>query len=583
MAIPRILQTRVHDALRDAVFVLTRMRSDRSFEGMWSNPDVPLLIFADHSLPGPSAAHHGGPVGSGMPVQLLFWGRWWLSADGSNRAALIETRTQQLLASRYFSMLAQYGVNPPHWRGSLVVTRPDPPAVFNSKDDVKTVRDLINALIDDDVFPDPEDERIAFLVLMPAGFTQNINMDGSHTYADNYEFPFDYDRFWFAWVRSYGDVPGENAEDTVVAMSHELVEMFTDPEMDGWYAGGDATAGEISDAAVSPGKGYQDAWVNGAHAEAYWSNAHGATVIPIDRDYRARIRGVAHQENTRVLAEGTFRADPDDTRFCNLVPACCLPDRDFTYKVNGYDEVIRLRVDTHRYRQPKCAWSIEGMPVSGSGQITVRVVAQSFSGRESLFIPSIVTIQYTATDSAIDLRQVRDHLNFDLTVSCNVTDASITGNVKVNVVATPAVRVGFSGAELVLDPEYVAARQACNQAVADLFRGVGHGGISRVPKPGDPVMIDPAILNALPAFTRVTQYRAARDAILMARMAAEVMPLEDAQAYARLLASDVPALAAMLRAYDSGELSPVDSPVSDDAPSISSMTEPSLPANSDFQ
>ncbi|MGZ6638085.1 MAG: hypothetical protein ACXVH3_31295 [Solirubrobacteraceae bacterium] len=76
-----------------------------------------------------------------------------------------------------------------------------------------------------------------------------------------------------------------------------------------------------------------------------------------------------------------------------------------------------------------------------------------------------------------------------------------------------------------------------------MFAHLGHGGISRRPRPGEPVILDPGLLAELPAYTRVTQYQAAREAIVMARMAAAVLPTEVAQAYATSLATDVPALA----------------------------------------
>jgi hypothetical protein len=529
-----------------SVVALTQMHDDRTVEGSWSHPDVPLLIFADNILPAPSATFHGGAVGSGMPVQLLFWGSWWLSPDGSARRTMIEARTQQMLASPYFSELSQYGINAPHWRGSLIVTKPSPPMAFNSSDDEKAVPDLIDDLIDDDVFPDPDDERIAFVVLMPAGFTQTVNANGAHTYDYDYEFPFDKDYYWVAWVRSFGDTPGEDPEDVIRTMSHELVELFSDPESDGWYAGGDSSSGELGDAAVSSGV-KQTAWVNGAHVQGYWSNRHSATVIPIDRDYRARIRGVAHQEGDSVVEHGTFRPDPQDRRFCDLVPACCLPDRDFRYDVIGYDEVMKLYVETQRYRQPTCAWSIEGIPVSGSGNVTVNVFAQRFTGRKPVSGATDVTIAFVVNGNKIELRAVGAKMNFDVTVGCAVSDGSITGKVAVNVIAKPSVDVGFLGVELFLDPQYVELRKQCNKAVADMFGHVGHGGISHRPKPGEPVIIEPGVLNELPAYTRVTQFRAARNALLMARMAAAVMPLDIAQAYAMSLVADIPALADTLQ------------------------------------
>ena len=89
--------------------------------------------------------------------------------------------------------------------------------------------------------------------------------------------------------------------------THELVELFSDPEADGWYAD-PISSGEIGDLAVS-GTTKQSAFVNGAKVTAYWSNRHNATVIPIDRDYRARLVGTVSPAFTGS-EHGKFRPDP---------------------------------------------------------------------------------------------------------------------------------------------------------------------------------------------------------------------------------------------------------------------------------
>jgi hypothetical protein len=328
-------------------------------------------------------------------------------------------------------------------------------------------------------------------------------------------------------------------------MSHELVELFTDPELDAWYAGG-SKAGEVGDAGVSSGNVKQTAWVNGAKVQAYWSNRHGATVIPIDRDYRARIVGAAIAQGSEVVERGSFRPDPKDQAMCSLIPACCLPNRDFYYEIVGHDEVVRLHLERERYRQPTFVWMIEGVTVSGAGTLRLNVFAQRFSGRQSRTGSVDVDIAYVVADATIELRALGEKMNFDVAVGCTVTDASFTGNIRVNVIATPSVQVGFSGAELVLDPEYVGMRNECNKAVAEMFGQVAHGGISKRPRPGEPVILDPGLLAELPAYTRVTQYKAARNVVLMTRMAAAVLPAETAQIYAMSLAADVPALSDLL-------------------------------------
>jgi hypothetical protein len=517
---------------------ITYIYSERAFQSPWSHPNVPVLVFADSGLPGFSVQHHGGPVGSGLPVELLFWGDWWNSAEGVARRVLIETRTQAVLASDYFSELKQYGIERPHWRGAKIVTKPGPPAAFNSTDDETAVPDLIDDLIDDDVFPDPDDEKIAFVVFMPKGFTQSINANGAHTKDYNYTL-FDYDWYWVAWVRSFGDTAGEDPEDAIRTMTHELVEMFSDPEADAWYAG-NPEAGEIGDAAVSPGGVKQTAWVNGAHVSAYWSNQYGATVIPIDRDYKARILGNIRLDH-REAVNGTFRPDPDDSRLCELLPQCCLNLKDYKFTLVKRDETVRLSTEIERYRQPVITWTVEGVPVKGDGVLSLNVIAGTFVGHHSKFVPKTVTVQCKLLNNELTLRTIGTEANFDITVSCSITDASITGNVKTNVIAKPSTTVGFVGAELTLDPEYQHQRAECEKAAAAMLKKAGLAK-SRKVKLGDPVEFGPGILGDVPAYARLHQYERARRVVDMARMAHAVLPKETAKVLIASLVADVPAL-----------------------------------------
>jgi hypothetical protein len=474
-------------------------------------------------------------------VQLLYWGPWWQTPDGQARQALISSRTQAVIDSEYFSELAQYGIAKPHWRGDLIVLQPAPPMAFNSDEDSRAVPEMVLALLEDDVMPDPDDERLAFVVLMPKGFTQSIGANGAHTYDTDYEFPFDEDAFWVSWVRSFGDTPGEDPEDAVRTLTHELVELFTDPEMDAWFAD-PAAEGELADAAESGGT-KQTAWVNGAHVSAYWSLRHDATVIPIDRDYRARILGSVRPDGRRVIDRGTFRPDPNDTTFCEQLPVCCLPDRDFWYQVDGVDETARLRVETTRYRSPRVRWSISGVEVSGSGSLNVDVFAQTFVGRKGSHGPMTVSLAYSATDGSLSLSTSSTGANFDVPISCTVEDASITGNVRTQPIATPGVTVGFVGADLSVDPEYTQKRRECEDAVRELFDRAERKAKFHRPRPGEPVELDPLIMASLPAFARKSQYEHARQVVMVSFLAPAVVPAHVASALTASLVADVPALA----------------------------------------
>ena len=93
----------------------------------------------------------------------------------------------------------QYGVRTPVWRGSVIVTKPGPPGTVSNQGAMSATLDLIDDLIDDDVFPDPDDgPRFAFLVLMPPGFVINDSdpANGAHYYDYDQDGPFDTDNYW---------------------------------------------------------------------------------------------------------------------------------------------------------------------------------------------------------------------------------------------------------------------------------------------------------------------------------------------------------------------------------------------------
>ncbi|WEK21492.1 MAG: hypothetical protein P0Y49_10120 [Candidatus Pedobacter colombiensis] len=537
--------TRTIVDLKKEISVFTYMLTERTFQSSWNHPNVPVLVFADSALPGFSVDYHGGSVGSGMPVELLFWGDWWNTAEGSGRRILIETRVQAVLASDYFSELKQYGVDKPYWRGARIVTNPSAPSSFSASDDIQAVPDLIDDLIDDNVFPDPDDEKIAFVVFMPKGFTQSIGELGSHTKDYNYTFPWDVDWYWVAWVMSFGDVPASDPEDVIGVFTHELVEMLTDPESDGWYAN-NPEKGEIGDAAVIGGDKLpklpgQTAWVNGAHVTAYFSNQYGANVIPIDRDYKARILGTIGTEHKEEVS-GMFRPDPAESRLCDLLPQCCFDNREYKFTITKRNEMVHLSVETQRYREPKVAWIVEGNDITADVTLSLNVLAGVFVGRVAKSVSATVLVHCTLANNELTLRTIGTESNFDIMVSCRVTDASIRGKVRTNVIAKPFVQIGFVGVEISVDPEYTRQLTACIQAATKMFKDLGKTQPSKKIKKGDPIEFDPQILNDIPAYARVDQYERAKRVLDISRIAHRTLPLKTAQALTASLVLDVPSL-----------------------------------------
>ena len=90
---------------------------------------------------------------------------------------------------------------------------------------------------------------------------------GAHSYPSDYDFPFDIDHAWVAWV-------GHSDLNTMTrAFAHEMVETVSDPEQSGWYV--DSTGEEIGDICNS-----RRSWHKGVFVEGYWAKNSVACVIP---------------------------------------------------------------------------------------------------------------------------------------------------------------------------------------------------------------------------------------------------------------------------------------------------------------
>lgn len=525
----------------DGIDIGTWLLPDERLQGTWSRPDVPVLVFADSTLPPGSATFHGGPIGTGEPVQLIFWGSFWATGRGEERRAMIIDRMTRLIDSPYFSGLAQYGIAPPTYRGADMVLDPEPPRSFEVRMD--PVLGLVEDLIDEGRYPDPDDGRIAFLVFMPEGFDAG-DANGSHDADYDYDFPFDDDEFWAGWVGFYAD---SEAEATARTASHELVEMLTDPEpRTGWYVGGDATTGELADGSLSGGV-RQTAFVNGAMASSYWSNAHNATIIPIDRDYAARIVGTVSVDEQYLVAEGTFRPDPSD-RMGEREPACRFEDRDYTWQVSGQDQTATLEVSVERYRDPRVTWSVAGRPAPV--RLVIPISGQRYRGRDLVTETRSVTIDCTTLGNVLEIHTDHSGLNFDLNVTCSVRDGSITGNLATDVIATPGITVGFVGQTLTLDPEYTSKLETCLQALTarylDDFRTDGRPGRNDGgPRPEE---IDATVLSVLPTWVGYAVTDGVADAVRSARIARAVLPADAAGEVERAILRSTPELATALEA-----------------------------------
>ena len=213
---------------------------------------------------------HGGAIASGVAVELIFWGSAWQQPANSALRAQFVASAASLIGGPYYTALKEYGAAKPMFRGAVTVISPDPPGSFDDGD----VGDLVWNCIDANIFPEPDDPggRIFYAVVMAPGTSYGPGGAlGAHSWPHDYDFPFDWDTAWVAWI-GFG-----NLNTLTRVFGHELAEAVTDPEGDGWHT--DVSGEEIGDICNT-----RQGFVNGVWVEGYWSRRMNACVIPTSSD-----------------------------------------------------------------------------------------------------------------------------------------------------------------------------------------------------------------------------------------------------------------------------------------------------------
>jgi len=207
---------------------------------------------------------HGGTTAGGVSVQLIYWGNSWNTSDATLQQQLTNA-AMNLIDGPFYSALGQYGLNRPTFRGSITILSPDPPSSF----DDGNVGDIVWACMDQNIFPEPDDPGgyVYYCVFMPPGTTYSPGGAlGAHSYPTDYDFPFDIDHAWVAWVGH------ANLNTMTRVFGHETAETVTDPQQDGWYV--DSTGEEIGDICNS-----RQSWNKGVFVEGFWAKNNNACVI----------------------------------------------------------------------------------------------------------------------------------------------------------------------------------------------------------------------------------------------------------------------------------------------------------------
>ncbi|HLY90325.1 MAG TPA: hypothetical protein VKQ27_15190 [Acetobacteraceae bacterium] len=236
-------------------------------------------IFPPTQPPPIGVSNGGGAIGTGLPVQLIFWGGAWNQPATNPSVATIVAAARSILGGPYMAGLRQYGIRRCGFGGSSVVTSPGPPATYQDDD----IRDLVWRLIDSGQFPEPDDSggRIIYMVFMPPGTTYGPGgIRGKHLVASDFDFPADIDHAWAGFVLF-------NGLTTILStFTHELVEMCTDPESDAWHVTGNQEIGDVCNAVDGP--------LNGVNVQSYWSAEDNACLIPTAYSVRRALKWSGH-------------------------------------------------------------------------------------------------------------------------------------------------------------------------------------------------------------------------------------------------------------------------------------------------
>jgi hypothetical protein len=401
--------------------------------------------------------------------------------------------------------------------------------------------DMIQALIDDDELPDPDDgPRICYVVLLPDGFVMTEkNIGGAHSSYDK-DFPFSGNRFWAGWIG-----PAPDLMQVLRVVSHEVVETLVDPESDAWRwipVGSKELVSELCD-----GSEGQTAFVNDVRVQAYWSQFHNAPIIPIDADYGAQL-SVHLKETSRVETNhGPFV--PSNALCSPEAPDCCFTDDHFEWHAFDVEEEARISINTKRFRSPNARWFVNNHEIRvGEPALTLTVEMETYSGLTASIAPATIAIdwQVLTNPPRLVLKPQGVHGNFDVFVRCEVTDASITGAPNINVVATPQVQVGFRRQETLIDDAYGLKLGRCYASLVKKFT-VKYKPTGTPRREEGINWVTEVVALGLPAYVRASHYEKIREFATVARATRALLGEDGLEAQRKQVLELAPVLGAVAR------------------------------------
>jgi hypothetical protein len=203
----------------------------------------------------------------------IFWGHFYTTAPiGPTAVSSAQQLLSDIVEGPYMNNLAQYGVGRGSVLSSAIIDDSSPPGSANENDIVAKLKKWLD---DGQVKPKPKDgeNSLTYFVFPPP--TTNLTLSngttgfcGYHEHTKYNAGLFSNDNLFWATVATQG-APQQTGSDTIGAISycvsHELTEMFTDSDGNGYHLSNGCELGDLCEAD-------SDFSYRGWTVEQYYSN-----------------------------------------------------------------------------------------------------------------------------------------------------------------------------------------------------------------------------------------------------------------------------------------------------------------------